>query len=121
MSKPNTAARKPNATAAFRDRAARLRDTAGRFTKRKATASPAPEPERPTSATEQVPASLGTIPAPANASDDAYALMIQGDGLGLHAAPGASLVVEPEMPTGAGLAVFYLKGKVDPVVFDPTQ
>ncbi|TXM53963.1 hypothetical protein [Methylobacterium sp. WL120] len=112
----------PTAThAEQRDRAAHLRDTAGRFTKRKAAASPTPEPEKATPTTEQVPASLGTIPAPDNASDDAYALMIKGDGLGLHAAPGASLVVEPEMPTGAGLAVFYLMGKPDPVVFDLTH
>ena len=118
----NTARPQADPTAAHadqRDRAARLRDTAGRFAKSRDNAPSAPEP-----AALPVPQSVpprGTVPGPADAPADTYALEITGEGLGLHADPGAALIVAPEMPTGAGLAVFYLKGKPDPVVFDLTH
>ena len=101
------------------ERAARLRDTAGRFTKSRDGSSSAPEPAALPTAQESP--SRGTVPVSANAPEGTYALEVTGDGLGLHAAPGAALIVAPEMPTGAGLAVFYLKGKPGPVVFDLTH
>ena len=102
-----------------RDRAARLRDTAGRFTKSRDDAPLVPEPVALPVPQEAPP--RGFVPAPADAPDDTYALEVTGDGLGLHADPGAALIVAPEMPTGAGLAVFYLMGKPGPVVFDLTH
>ncbi|MCJ2106999.1 hypothetical protein MKK70_16765 [Methylobacterium sp. E-041] len=97
-----------------RDRAARLRDASGRFTKSQ-DATPA------SSAAGGLPAQSATIPAPAGAPDDAYALSVNDDSLGLHAAPGSAIVVAPTMPTGAGLAVFYLKGRSGNVVYDLTH
>ena len=63
----------------------------------------------------------GTIPVSCNATPDAYGLQVDEIGLGLHAAPSASVLVEPEMPTKAGLAVFYLKGGRGPAIFDLTR
>ncbi|TXN15053.1 hypothetical protein FV219_02935 [Methylobacterium sp. WL122] len=102
-----------------RDRAARLRDTAGRFTKSRDDATSTHEPAA-LPAPQDAP-SRGTVPVSADAPEGTYALEITGDGLGLHADPGAALIVAPEMPTGAGLAVLYLKGKPGPVVFDLTH
>ncbi len=67
----------------------------------------------------QVPA--GTVPAPAGTHPEAYAMRVNADGLGLHAAPGAAVIVEPVVPEKAGLAVFYLKGSATPVIFDLTH
>ncbi|TXM66965.1 hypothetical protein FV226_22605 [Methylobacterium sp. WL12] len=102
-----------------RDRAARLRDTAGRFAKSRDDAASTPELAA-LPAPQDAP-SRGTVPVAADAPEGTYALEITGEGLGLHADPGAALIVVPEMPTGAGLAVFYLKGKPGPVVFDLTH
>ena len=122
MTKNSTARPQADPTAAHanqRDRAARLRDTAGRFAKGRDDDASTPE-------TAALPAppegpSRGTVPVSADAPEGTYALEITGEGLGLHADPGAALIVAPEMPTGAGLAVFYLKDKPGPVVFDLTH
>ncbi|GJD43968.1 hypothetical protein AFCDBAGC_1830 [Methylobacterium cerastii] len=108
-----------DAHAGQRDRAARLRDTAGRFTKSQNGAPSAPEPAA-LPAPQEAP-SRGTVPVSADAPEGTYALEVTGEGLGLHADPGAALIVAPEMPTSAGLAVFYLQGKPGPVVFDLTH
>ena len=102
-----------------RDRAARLRDTAGRFAKSRDGALSAQEPAALPAPPEGP--SRGTVPVSADAPEGTYALEVTGNGLGLHADPGAALIVAPEMPTGAGLAVFYIKGKPGPVVFDLTH
>ena len=118
----NTARPQPSPAAAHadqRDRAARLRDTAGRFAKSQDGTPSTPETAA-LPAPQEAP-SRGTVPVSADAPEGTYALEITGEGLGLHADPGAALIVAPEMPTGAGLAVFYLKDKPAPVVFDLTH
>ena len=90
-----------------RDRAARLRDTAGRFAKGRDDAASTPEPAA-LPAPQDAP-SRGTVPVAADAPEGTYALEITGEGLGLHADPGAALIVVPEMPTGAGLAVYHFQ------------
>ena len=122
MTKNSTARPQADPTAAHanqRDRAARLRDTAGRFAKGRDDDASTPETAA-LPAPQEAP-SRGTVPVSADAPEGTYALEVTGDGLGLHADPGAALIVAPEMPTGAGLAVFYLKGKPGPVVFDLTH
>ena len=99
----------------LRERAAQTRDAAGRFLTR------AGDADAPQVQTARPEASLGTIPASSNASPNAYGLQIDANGLGLHAAPGASVLVEPEMPTKAGLAVFYMRGGRGPAIFDLTR
>lgn len=69
----------------------------------------------------EVQALTDAVPAPAGTHPEAYALRVDADGLGLHAAPGAAVIVEPVMPEKAGLAVFYLKGSATPVIFDLTH
>ncbi len=59
-----------------------------------------------------------TVPSPQGAHPAAYGLRIEDGSLGLHATPGAIVVVEPTIPTKAGLAVFYLKGQPVPAIFD---
>ena len=110
---PKPAAAKPT----LKERAAVARDAAGRFIRRTgqaeahAASSPIPELKAP----------LGKIRVPADAHPGTYGLRIDDSGLGRHAAPGASVIVEPTMPEGAGLAAFYLKGRSGPVIFDLTH
>lgn len=99
----------------LRERAAQSRDAAGRFIKRTGNAdAPQAQPTPP-------PATLGTVRVPATAHPGTYGLLVDEGGLGLHAAPGASVMVEPVMPTKAGLAVFYMKGARGPMIFDLTR
>ncbi|MCJ2086108.1 hypothetical protein MKK88_08890 [Methylobacterium sp. E-005] len=93
----------------LKQRAAQMRDAAGRFIKRK--------PAQPNASQEPV-APLGTIAVPHGTHPDAYGLVVDENGLGLHAAPDARIIVEPVMPAKAGLAVFYMKGKPSPAIFD---
>lgn len=94
---------------------------------KKAKAKPEPEPTAIPAVAEAAPAAppvaspRGTIPVPRDAHPGTYGLMVDEGGLGLHAAPGASIIVEPLPPTGAGLAVFYLKDRPGPVIFDLTR
>lgn len=84
--------------------------------KAKATAETAHVAAEP----EAVPAAE-TLPAAAPSRGyhpDAYGLRIVDGSLGLHATPGAVVVVEPTTPTKAGIAVFYLKGQPVPAIFD---
>lgn len=46
-------------------------------------------------------------------SSEAYGLTVSEDGAGLYAPPGSTVVVEPEAPTGAGLAVLYRFGRAE--------
>lgn len=120
MSKFDTA--RPQAHPAHADqveRAARLRDAAGRFAKRRETEAAPPNPGAMPAAREAPP--RGFVPVAAETPEGAYALEIDWQGLGMHADPGDAIIVVPEMPTGAGLAVFYLKDKPGPVVFDLTH
>lgn len=105
---PKHAANKPS----LAQRAAQSRDAAGRFIKRK-TEQPVP-PLDPTAA-------LGTVAVPPGTHPDAYGLVVDENGLGLHAAPGARIIVEPVMPAKAGLAVFYMKEQPGPTIFDLTR
>lgn len=95
------------------------RDAAGRFTKGSSPVPAAPKAFAATSSQADAPG--GTIPAPADAPDGSYGLVVKDHSLGLHAAPGASLLVAPLMPTDAGLAAFYMKGKTGPVIYDLTH
>ncbi|MGU3537736.1 hypothetical protein [Methylobacterium sp. A54F] len=98
------------AKASLRERAVHARDAAGRFIKRASAEQVA----------EQSP-SLGTVRGPAGAHPGAYGLRVDEHGLGLHAAPSSCVIVEPVMPEGAGLAVFYFKDAAGPVIFDLTH
>lgn len=84
----------------LKQRAAQTRDAAGRFLK----GGIGPE--------------QATAPQPPGYHPDAYGLRVEDGSLGLHATPGAIVVVEPTIPTKAGLAVFYLKGQAVPAIFD---
>lgn len=103
----------------LRERIAQTRDSAGRFQRRKPEAETAAEAM--TDAKTGPKAPLGMIPVSKNAHAGTYGLLIDGGGLGRHAPPGASVIVEPVAPEGAGLAVFYLKDRPGPVIFDLTH
>jgi hypothetical protein len=109
---PKSNAPKPT----LKQRAAIARDAAGRFIRRKDTV----QTEAPAEATDDLP-HLGTVPVSANAHPETYGLRLDANGLGRHAPPGASIIVEPTPPTGAGLAVLYLKDAATPLVFDLTH
>lgn len=96
-------------TQTLRERAAQSRDAAGRFLRRNPEQQDKPE------------APQVRLPVPVTAHPDTYALRVDGSGLGLHAVPGATVMVEPVMPSKAGLAVFYMKGRAGPLIFDLTR
>ncbi|MDP4026978.1 hypothetical protein Q8W71_30780 [Methylobacterium sp. NEAU 140] len=101
-----------------RERAARLRDAAGRFS-RPVAEEPAPASKTLVEPVER-PTPPGRVPAPRDTHPETYALGVADDSLGSHAARGASVIVEPVTPAGAGLAVVYLRGQ-GPRVFDLTH
>ncbi len=100
---------------ALKERAEQVRDKAGRFIR------PKPDAVTEVATPSQDAPPLGTVQVRADAHPDTYGLQVNEGGLGLHAAPGASVIVEPVMPQKAGLAVFYLKGQTGPVIFDLTH
>ncbi|MCJ2136691.1 hypothetical protein MKK69_22015 [Methylobacterium sp. J-026] len=109
---------RPNAH--LEERAATVKRGRGKLLKQK-EADPAAHVELEVAPSPKARQPDGTIPASSNATPDAYGLMIDDNGLGLHAGPGASVLVEPEMPAKAGLAVFYMKGGRGPAIFDLTR
>lgn len=98
--KSSTAPKRTPGKPTLKQRAAQTRDAAGRFLK----GGIGPE--------------HATAPQPPGYHPDAYGLRVEDGSLGLHATPGAIVVVEPTIPTKAGLAVFYLKGQAVPAIFD---
>ena len=109
-----------------RDRAARLRDISGRFAKRAERPDSQPKeagkPSQEDLPSAQRPEPHGTVAGPADAAPGSYGLTIIEGGAGLRCPPGSIVIVESLPPTGAGLAVFYRKGKTRPsVIYDITR
>ncbi|WP_267426993.1 hypothetical protein [Methylobacterium sp. GC_Met_2] len=89
--------------------------------KAKAKAEPAPATEPALPPPQETVAPLGTVAVSPGPHPDAYGLVVDENGLGLHAPPGAHIIVEPIMPAKAGLAVFYMKEAPGPAIFDLTR
>lgn len=62
----------------------------------------------------------GYLPAPEGIGEGSYGLRIDEEGVGLHAPPGSTAFVEPDLPQGAGLAVLYRHG-MGPRIWDLTH
>ncbi|MGH1592397.1 hypothetical protein ACRBEV_33300 (plasmid) [Methylobacterium phyllosphaerae] len=108
---------RPNAL--LEERLEAVRNGKGKLLKPK-KAKPVAEPAQVVTEPEAAPAAE-TLPAAAPSRGyhpDAYGLRIADGSLGLHATPGAIVVVEPTVPAKAGIAVFYLKGQPIPAIFD---
>jgi len=117
MTKPKAATPKPTRpNAHLEERLEAVKKGPGKLLKPKKAKVEA-TPEAPAPATEPSQAatqSRGYHP-------NAYGLRIEDGSLGLHAAPGSIIVVEPVVPAKAGLAVFYLKDRPTPIIFDLTR
>lgn len=76
------------------------------------------DPTRAAAAQKEV-APRGYVRTDIEHSSEAYGLTVSEDGAGLYAPPGSTVIVEPEAPTGAGLAVLYRGGR--PEIWDLTH
>lgn len=117
MTKPKAATPKPSRpNAHLEERSAAVRRGKGKLLKPKGEAAPEAAEAASPSPVPQV-----RVPMPLTAHPETYGLRVDDSGLGWHAPPGATVMVEPVAPTKAGLAVFYMEGRPNPLIFDLTR